>query len=142
MNTRDDIDSEVCDIMMEHGPDGHVDGHDVLTDMVVRRIAEATEARGVSALHQLLTRCKCGVYLTVNEHRDYYETPAERLDWYARLECPPHIDADVRAGILATGNIVDLQFYPYAPTGSHHLVHYDLDEVLRLALDLVAKGPA
>lgn len=89
-------------------------------------------------LTELLSRCKCGVFLIVNEHRDYYETPQERLDWYASLESPPEITDEVRAGILATGNIVDLQFYPDTPVGSYQIVHYDLDEALRLALGCVS----
>ena len=35
---REEIDDEVCQIMMDHGPDGHVEGHDMLTDMVMRRL--------------------------------------------------------------------------------------------------------
>lgn len=89
----------------------------------------------MDALKTLLARCKCGVFLTVNEHRDYYETPEQRLEWYAGMECPPDISDDVRAGILSSGNIVDLQFYPDTPIGSSQIVHHDLDEALRLALE-------
>ena len=39
--TFDEIDAEVCQIMMYHGPDGHVDGHELLTEMVMRCIAKA-----------------------------------------------------------------------------------------------------
>lgn len=85
-------------------------------------------------LKELLARCKCGIFLTVNEHRDYCETPEQRLEWYAGLECPPDIGADVLAGILETGNIVDLHFYPDTPIGSYHIVHYDLDAALDLAM--------
>jgi len=45
---RDEIDDEVCQIMMDHGPDGHVDGHDMITDMVMRRLEyERNKWRGV-----------------------------------------------------------------------------------------------
>ena len=94
----------------------------------------------MDALKTLLARCKCGVFLTVNEHRDYYETPAQRLDWYAELACPPEIGDDVRAGILSSGEIVDLHFYPDTPIGSYHIVHHDLDEALRVALGCVGAG--
>lgn len=40
----DEIDEEVCALMREHGPDGHIDGHDMLTEMVVRRVSEAVAA--------------------------------------------------------------------------------------------------
>jgi len=29
---------------------------------------------------KLLARCKCGVFLIVNEHRDYYETAEQKLE--------------------------------------------------------------
>lgn len=88
----------------------------------------------MDALKVLLAHCKCGVYLTVNEHRDYYETPAERLEWYSRLECPPAISDEVREGILSSGTIVDLHVYPFTPIGSYHIVHHDLDAALREGL--------
>ncbi len=82
----------------------------------------------------LLWRCKCGVHLTINEHRDYYEGPTERLEWYAKLESPPEIAPEVRGAILLSNNIVDLQFYPDTPIGSYHIVHHDLDAALDEAL--------
>lgn len=87
----------------------------------------------------LLGRCKCGVHLVINEHRDYYEGPAKRLEWYADMECPPDIAPDVRAGILLSNNIVDLQFYPDTPTGSYHIIHHDLDAALDQALACIEK---
>lgn len=91
----------------------------------------------MDALNTLLARCKCGVYLTVNEHRDYYDTPAQRLEELDSREAPPNISDEVRAGILASGNIVELQFYPDTPVGFYVIVHHDLDEALRLALDCI-----
>lgn len=107
-----------------------------------RQDIEAAYAAGIDArrgalgdkLTQLLARCKCGVFLTVNEHRDCYESPEQRLEWYADLECPPTISDDVRAGILSSGNIVDLHFYPDTPIGSYHVVHFELDAALDQAL--------
>ena len=91
------------------------------------------------ALRQLLERCKYGIYLTVNEHRNYYETAQQRLDWHDGLECPPEIAPDVRDGILQTGDIFDLVFYPDTSIGSYHLVHYDLDMLLSKALEALGE---
>lgn len=88
-------------------------------------------------LQLLLDRCKCGVYLTVNEHRDVYETVEEQLEMYAGMECPPDISPEVTAGILATQNIVDLHFYPDTPIGFYHIVHYDLKKAVEIALALL-----
>lgn len=91
----------------------------------------------MNALKTLLARCQCGVFLTINEHRDYYETPEQRLEWYAGLECPPEISDKVRSGILTSGNIVDLQFYPDTPNCGYQIVHHDIDEALRQALECI-----
>lgn len=88
-------------------------------------------------IERLMARCKCGVHLTVNEHRDYYETAEQRLEWYEGLECQPEIDGDVRAGILRSNTIIDLIVYPDTPIGSYHIVHYSLDGALDAALACV-----
>lgn len=89
-------------------------------------------------LKKLLERCKCGVYLTVNEHRDGYESAQSALEQMAQQECPPHISDEVRAEILRTDNIVDLQFYPDTPIGSYRIIHHDVDAALSAALECVA----
>jgi hypothetical protein len=81
-------------------------------------------------LKRLLSLCKCSVSVTVNAHRDYYETAAKALEDAKRMECPPEIDDDVRAQMIATDTIVDIQFYPDTPIGSYHVWHYDLDAAL------------
>jgi len=37
------IDDNVCELMMDHGPDGRVDGHDIIAEMVLRRVLEERE---------------------------------------------------------------------------------------------------
>lgn len=88
-------------------------------------------------LKTLIASCRCGVYLTVNEHRNYCMTPEKRLEDFSELQCPPDISADVRDGILRTGNIVELHVYPDTPIGSYHIVHYDLDDAVREAIECV-----
>lgn len=85
-------------------------------------------------LKALLTRCKCGVSILVNEHRNYYQTAEQYLDDLECREAPPSISDDVRAGILQSGNIVEITFYPDTPVGQYAIVHHDLDEALRMAL--------
>lgn len=85
-------------------------------------------------LKKLLSLCKCGVFLVVNEHRVYYQTAAQKLEEIDAYECPPDIDPGVREKMIATDTIVDLQFYPDTPIGSHSIYHHDLDAALDLAL--------
>ena len=85
-------------------------------------------------LKDLLARCKCGVFLTVNQHRDYYETAENTLDEAQGHECPPEIEDDVRRVMIETDTIIRIQFYPRTPSSSYEIWHHDLDAALDEAL--------
>jgi hypothetical protein len=77
---REAIDDMVCELMMEYGPDGHVDGHERITDFIETLLADSTSGcRETSPgvwQHQithpdddcLSFRCNCG-WLVVTDHR-------------------------------------------------------------------------
>ena len=81
-------------------------------------------------LKELMSRCKCGVHIEINHHRDYYQSAADWIEDRKGFECPPEIEPDVRAKIIETDTIIDIQFYPDTPIGSYEIVHYDLDAAL------------
>lgn len=81
-------------------------------------------------LKLLLSRCKCGVFLTVNEHRDYYESAANHIEQALGEECPPEITDTTRATMVETDTIIKIQFYPDTPIGSYEVWHHDLDAAL------------
>ena len=86
-------------------------------------------------LIKLLSLCKCGIYLTVNEHRDYYQSAEEKLNEMHEREEDPDITDEVRKKIIETNNIIILQFYPNTPIGSFTVLHYDIREALKIALE-------
>jgi len=86
-------------------------------------------------LKELLSKCKCGVYLTVNEHRNYYQSVAERLEEIACFEAPPDIPQEIRTKMIETDTIVQIQFYPDTPIGFYFIYHWDLDAALTKALN-------
>lgn len=88
-------------------------------------------------LAALLARCKCGVYITVNEHRDSYLTAERALDDAMGYECPPEIEPETRAKMTETDTIVKVQFYPDTPIGSYSVWHYDLDAALLVSLGIL-----
>ena len=88
-------------------------------------------------LKTLLARCKCGLFLTVNEHRDSYDSAEETLDDARGYECPPNISDDVRAVMIETDTIIRLQFYPDTPISSYEVWHHDLDAALDAALGCI-----
>jgi hypothetical protein len=97
-----------------------------MSDKSVIRPASDT----MDKLKELLSLCKCGVFVSVNEHRDYYNTAEESLDGAEGLECPPEINDDVRAQMIALNTIIRIQFYPDTPIGSYDIWHHDLDAAL------------
>lgn len=88
-------------------------------------------------LKALLERCKCGVFLSVNEHRDYYNTAQDVLDEALELGELPEIDPAVKAMMIETNTIVRLQFYPDTPVGSYEIWHYDVEAALDMALGVL-----
>jgi hypothetical protein len=93
----------------------------------------------IEKLQKLLDSCKCGVHLSVNEHRNYYQTAEESLSEKYGYECPPEIEDEVRKVMVDTDTIIDLQFYSRTPVGSYHIYHHDLDAALDEALDTFAE---
>lgn len=93
-------------------------------------------------LKEIMRRCRCGVHLSVNDHRDIYQTVRKTLD---DLACcnndEPVVEPDVLAVMVARDTIVDLQFYPDTPVGSYSIYHYDLDAALDRAIDIL-KDPS
>jgi hypothetical protein len=92
-----------------------------------------------SELMKLIGICKCGVYLTVNRHKDMYQTAEAWIEELGDRECPEDLSDDVRAGVVANDSTVELQFYPDTPVGSYTVIHYDVDEAIAIALRIVRR---
>lgn len=78
-------------------------------------------------------RHNCGLHLTHNHHKDYYETVAQYLTnpWMEGFcteeEKQMMIDAD---------EMWELQWYPDTPIGFYKVVGHDFDNVLYRAIEL------
>tara|TARA_R110002050_G_scaffold89012_3_gene187527 strand:- start:7338 stop:7622 length:285 start_codon:yes stop_codon:yes gene_type:complete len=88
-------------------------------------------------LERLLSKCNSAVYLTVNEHKNCYETAKEALEQKKCLECPPDIEEKIREVMIDNNTIIHLQFYPHTPIGSYSIYHYDLEMALDEALNIM-----
>jgi len=86
-------------------------------------------------LKKLLSKCKCGVFITVNEHRDYYQTANAKLKELTYLECPPDISEEVRVKMIELDTIINIHFYPDTPIGFHDIYHWSLERAIDIALD-------
>lgn len=81
---------------------------------------------------------KCGLYLTHNAHRDYYENIS---DYISDLGVSaPFKDDEAKARAVATDQIWELQWYPGTPVGFHMVAAPTLEEVLALALEVEAQA--
>ena len=90
-------------------------------------------------LKKLLSLCKCSVTLTVNAHRDVYETAEQAIDDLEGRECAPEISEELRKKMVETNTIIDLHFYPDTPIGFYEIMDVDLDSALNRALEVFEK---
>lgn len=87
-------------------------------------------------LMELIKRCKCGVFVTVNEHRDYYQTAEKKLREIEDLDAEgfEDIPRDVKEKMVELNTVVEVHIYPKTPVGSYLIYHYDLETALDQAL--------
>jgi hypothetical protein len=93
-------------------------------------------------LKQLVSLCKCSVSITVNDHRDMYQSVTKALEDQDDLDNfnPADLDVEdarIRARMIETDTMVRLQFYPDTPIGFYTIWHYDIDGALDQALDIL-----
>jgi hypothetical protein len=88
----------------------------------------------VDKLTTLQARCKCGIYLTINEHRDMYQTVEEAFEEHQNRGEPIDVDDDIKQQMIATNTMVRLQCYPDTPIGFYQVWHYAVDGALTEAL--------
>lgn len=69
----------------------------------------------VEAFTTLLPPHECGLFITHNEHRDYYQTAEQYLAEFGR-EC---VSPEERQRCIDTDEVWGLQWYPITPVGSY-----------------------
>lgn len=91
-------------------------------------------ATATDKLQELIKRCKCGVFVSVNAHRDYYEAPDSYIARHEEI-----VDPALLARMVATDTVVEVQFYPETPIGSYVIFDVEIDAALDRALACFAK---
>ena len=86
-------------------------------------------------LQQLLDRCKCGVHIDVNEHKNIYQSIEDAVEELYDFGNDPEILDEIKSEILKRDNLIQIQFYPDTTVGSYSITHYDLDVALDQALE-------
>ena len=91
-----------------------------------------------------LPRHKCGLFLTHNEHRDYYESAEE---WIADQTCDDGgsrmgwENEEAKARAIATDEVWTLHWYPDTPIGFFEVAAPTLEELLAYAEKVEKENP-
>ena len=96
----------------------------------------------MNKLKELLIRCNSSVSITVNKHRDYYQSVEEHIEEQAFMddELIEEIGSEVYEEMKNTNTIIEVQAYPNTPNGSYRLFHYDIDKAVDMMLKCVNGG--
>jgi len=79
-------------------------------------------------LKELISLCRASVTISINEHRDSYESVEEYLQ-FIQID-----EKDVRSEMIKRDVMISVQCYINTPIGSIIFWHYDLDECIKEAL--------
>lgn len=93
-------------------------------------------------LKELLSKCEASVSISVNQHRDYYQSVEDYIKERALMDedLINEIGQDVYEEMKKTNTVVEIQAYPDTPVGSYIVFHYDIDEALDIMLSCVNGG--
>jgi len=84
-------------------------------------------------LNNLIKSCKAGIHLTINAHKDYYESVDDNIDDDFKKE----LELNVLNRMKELDTIIELQFYPDTPVGFYRIYHYDLELAIDEALNIL-----
>ena len=82
---------------------------------------------------ELVSLCKASVEISVNDHKDYYESIEQHINEKER----ENIKKDVFDEMVKRNTIVKVQAYPHTPIGCYVVYHYDIDMAVDITLDAV-----
>jgi hypothetical protein len=85
-------------------------------------------------VQDLLDRCKCGVRIIVNQHRDYY-TPIKQ--YLEEIKERVNITEEERERIIKTDTHIELHFYPDNPVGFYQIHGSNLQELINEACGII-----
>jgi hypothetical protein len=89
-------------------------------------------------LRNLIAGCKASVSVSVNGHRDCYESVEDHLrDMNQTRKLEEIASKDVIAEMIRLDTVVCIQFYPHTPIGFFVVWHWDLEAAIEKALEIL-----
>lgn len=82
-------------------------------------------------MNEIIEKCKCGIYLQINKHKDVYESPEQAIEEFKIWG--DEIDKELENRMIEENQIYRLQFYPETPVGFYVVYGTSLDEVVEKA---------
>lgn len=105
--------------------------------MEENQLMEIAQARFPENFKELVSLCKASVELSVNDHKDYYESIEQHLDEEDRRD----IDKEVFEQMVKRDTVVRVVAYPLTPIGSFVVYHYDIDKAIDMVLNAIKTTP-
>lgn len=85
-------------------------------------------------LKELITKCKASVTITINDHRNYYETVEDKFKSEPDEGFRDDIEDEVFNEMVRTDTVIEIQFYPNTPIGFYRVYHYDIEKAIEQSL--------
>jgi len=88
-------------------------------------------------LNKLISKCKCGVHVAINVHKDNYMSVSEYMEESDHIsdEDILYIGENVLNQMIAKDTIVHLYYYLDTPVGYNEVYHYDINSAVKIALE-------
>lgn len=87
-------------------------------------------------MEEIIQKCRCGVYLSVNQYRCYYQSIEDAVE-EEKERNGEDIDDELAARMIAEKSLISLQFYPDTPIGFYLVYGTTLDEVITKAKSVI-----
>lgn len=84
-------------------------------------------------LQELISICNGSVTISVNGHKDCYES----VEQFITEDYKEDIDKHVLLEMINRDVIIEIQAYPRTPVGFFTVYHYDINEAINTMLDIV-----
>lgn len=81
---------------------------------------------------ELVSLCKASVEISINAHKDYYESVEQYLKEHIE-----DVEKEVFDEMVKRDVIVKIQAYPHTPIGFYIVYHYDIDKAIEIILEAV-----
>ena len=94
-------------------------------------------------LEQIMSKCKCSIYLDIDEHKsERYSAKRwlqEEQDQALAGQLPA--EANVISEMIVRDTIIHLRCYQHTPIGFHWVYHYDLEMALKEMIKVLDVNP-